>query len=466
VLAGIAVGNYAGGVLADRAGSQRTLGLLLAAGGLASLAVLPLTTTDLLGLTPPALPVVVRIVLLTGLLFFVPSALLGMVSPVVVRLTLSDLGRAGRVVGRIYAWSALGSITGTFLTGFALIPWLGTKPVIYGVGLILIVLAGLTGEFFRRAGWPRVVDAVVTVLLIVALGHIHVARALESWCHRETSYYCIRVTSEREADGHMYQVLSLDRLVHSYNSIEDPTRLHYPYLRTYAALAAYSAQRSPRLRALFIGGGGYTLPRYMEATYPDADLEVAEIDPGVTQTAGEMLGLAPGTRVVTYNTDAREVVEAKQGGAPYDLVFGDAFNDYQVPYHLTTREFAQKIRGVLKADGLYLALVIDRMRGGRFMASVVRTLREVFPHVYVLADVARTMAPRAQTYVVAASDTPLDLDRLRAFPERGPDEDGVVGVMPADALEEWLRGADPVVLTDDYVPADSLMAPIFLQRGL
>jgi spermidine synthase len=466
VLAGIAVGNYAGGVVADRVGSRRTLGLLLAAGGLASLAVLPLTTTDLLGLTPTALPVVVRIVLLTGLLFFVPSALLGMVSPVVVKLTLADLGRAGRVVGRIYAWSALGSIAGTFLTGFALIPWLGTKPVIYGVGLILIALAGLTGEFFRRAGWPRAVDAMVTVLLIVTLGHIHAARALEGWCHRETSYYCIRVTSEREADGHVYQVLSLDRLVHSYNSLEDPTRLHYPYLRTYAALTAYSAQRSPRLRALFIGGGGYTLPRYMEATYPDAELEVAEIDPGVTRTAVEMLGLGPGTRVVTYNTDAREVVETKQGAAAYDLVFGDAFNDYQVPYHLTTREFAQKIRGVLKADGLYLALVIDRMRGGRFMASVVRTLQEVFPHVYVLADVARTMAPRAQTYVLAASATPLDLDRLRAVPERGPEEDDVVGVMPADALEEWLRGADPVVLTDDYVPADSLMAPIFLQRGL
>jgi predicted membrane-bound spermidine synthase len=132
VLAGISLGNYLGGVVADRAGSRRILGLLLAAGGLASLAVLPFTTTDLIGLVPRGLPVVVRIVLLTGLLFFVPSAVLGMVSPVVVKLTLADLGRAGHVIGRIYAWSTLGSIAGTFLTGFVLIPWIGTKPVIFG----------------------------------------------------------------------------------------------------------------------------------------------------------------------------------------------------------------------------------------------------------------------------------------------------------------------------------------------
>src|SRR5213594_2211781 len=71
VLAGISLGNYLGGVVGDLAGSRRTLGLLLAAGGLASLAVLPFTTTDLLDLVPRGLPVVVRIVLLTGLLFFV-----------------------------------------------------------------------------------------------------------------------------------------------------------------------------------------------------------------------------------------------------------------------------------------------------------------------------------------------------------------------------------------------------------
>ena len=52
VLAGIALGNYLGGLVADMAGSRRTLGLLLAAAGAASLAILPFTTTDLVALAP------------------------------------------------------------------------------------------------------------------------------------------------------------------------------------------------------------------------------------------------------------------------------------------------------------------------------------------------------------------------------------------------------------------------------
>ena len=465
VLAGISLGNYLGGTWPIWPARGGRSGSCWRPAGMASLAILPFTTIDLLALIPRDLPVVVRMVLATGLLFFAPSCLLGMVSPLVVKMTLADLDRAGHVVGGVYAWSTLGSIAGTLLTGFVLIPWVGTRSVIFGVGVVLVVLAALTGEFFRHAGWPRAVDVGLALLLLMNLWQIHLGGALAMWCYRETSYYCIRVTSEREEDGYEYRVLSLDRLIHSYNSIEDPTRLHYPYIRTYAALTAYAAEGSPRLRALFIGGGGYTMPRYMETTYPHAELEVAEIDPGVTATATEMLGLSAQTRVVTYNRDAREVVEAKQGTATYDLVFGDAFNDYQVPYHLATREFVQKVRNLLTPRGLYLALVIDRMRGGRFMASVVRTMQEVFPHVYVLSDMSGTLVLRARTYVVAASATALDLDRVRSLPWRGPEGETTVGVMPAEAMAEWLREASPVVLTDDYAPADNLMAPIFLERG-
>jgi MFS family permease len=148
VLAGISLGNYLGGVLADRAGSSRVLGILLVAGGLTSLAV-PLLASGLGAITPRAYPIVIRIVLLTILLFFLPGLLLGMVAPVAVKLTLGDLGQAGHVVGRIYAASTAGSLVGAFLTGFVLIAHFGARVVVLAVGLTLVLLGSLVGVLGR-----------------------------------------------------------------------------------------------------------------------------------------------------------------------------------------------------------------------------------------------------------------------------------------------------------------------------
>lgn len=465
VLAGIALGNYAGGFLADRAGSRRMLGIILVAGGLATLAVLPVLAAGPDTLLPRGYPVVLRIVLLTALLFLPPSVVLGMVSPVVVKMTLADLGRTGNVVGRVYAWSAVGSIAGTFLTGFVLIAHLGTRAVILGVGLTLVALGAAAGDFVRRAGRGRAVGAVLAVLLAVALWQIHGRGALAGWCDRESAYYCIRVEEEPGVEGRSVRRLVLDHLIHGYVDPDDPTYLHYPYLRTYAELAAYVAQRAPAPRALFIGGGPYTLPRLMAARYPGAVLEVAEIDPAVTAVAHERLGLPRATRILTHNADAREVVEAKQGGAPYDLVVGDAFNDLTVPYHLTTREFARRVRRILTDDGLYLALIIDRMAGGRFLASFVWTLQTEFPHVHVVAEPAQVTQSLPQTYVVVAGARPLDPARLSSVRGEGPGEARETRLLPPDMLAAWLRTARPVLLTDDHAPVDNLLAPIFLDRG-
>jgi hypothetical protein len=89
----------------------------------------------------------------------------------------------------------------------------------------------------------------------------------------------------------------------------------------------------------------------------------------------------------------------------------------------------------------------------------------IFPHVYVLSDVPGTLVTRPRTYVIAAGATALDVERVRRLPWQGPDGETTVGVMPADAMAEWLRTANPVLLTDDYAPADNLLAPIFLERG-
>ena len=167
VLAGITVGNYLGGVLADRRPRRTTLGWLLLASGVASLAVLVLVA--LVAPTPiTGVPLMLRILILATVIFFLPAAILGMISPVVVRLSLDDLTRAGHTVGKIYACSALGSIFGTFITGYVLIAWLGTRTIVLGVGLVLVLMAVLFGGFSRPA-WRRVAIAVAFAAAVFGL---------------------------------------------------------------------------------------------------------------------------------------------------------------------------------------------------------------------------------------------------------------------------------------------------------
>src|SRR5436305_1327946 len=114
-----------------------------------------------------------------------------------------------------------------------------------------------------------------------------------------------------------------------------------------------------------------------------------EIDPGVTQTVYEQLGVDPNrTRITTFNVDGRLMLNQllKQSPGQYDLVIGDAFNDLSIPYHLTTQEFDAGIRSLLKPDGFYLALVIDKLQGGKFIPAYTRTVERVWPSVAILAD--------------------------------------------------------------------------------
>jgi MFS family permease len=150
VLAGISLGNFLGGFLADRRASLRLLGTIFLLAGASSLGIL---AVDLLGQRAPGrLPIVLEILALTAALFLLPSVLLGTISPIVAKLAVQDLERTGRTVGRIYAAGSVGSIAGTFATGFLLISWFGTHIIVAGVALVLVAL-GLLFLLPRRLPW-------------------------------------------------------------------------------------------------------------------------------------------------------------------------------------------------------------------------------------------------------------------------------------------------------------------------
>jgi spermidine synthase len=466
VLAGISGGAYLGGRIADRYPRPATLGWLLLLSGLGAFSIAPLIT--LLGPVQWNVSFMVRIVLITTLVFFAPACLLGMISPVVVKLALDNLNKTGNVVGSIYAFSTLGSILGTFATGFFLIQWMGTRNILFVMGTILFLSGLIFGGLFRRkAGFALLFLLIMP--FIPALRGYALRPPLEkgSYFHKESNYYTIKLKKTPSQRGdHVLETLVLDNLIHSYTSIDDPLHLEYDYLRIYEELMKWQADLRPSFKTLFIGGGGYTFPRYMEAMYPQAEIDVVEIDPEVTKVVKRFMGVSESSRIRSYNEDGRWFVMNAGEDGTYDFIFGDAFNDLSIPFHLTTKEFALELKRILKPDGLVMTNVIDNLRTGRFLPSYVRTLEEAFGkgHVHLLSEDAEYSDMGISTYIVVASPNKLDMAGFGRALKKSDHGSPFSRVFPQYLLQEYLKKPNTVVLTDDYVPVDNLIAPIFEER--
>ncbi len=472
VLAGIAAGNYLGGRLADRYRPSEALASLFLVASATCLLVPMLNVRAGNWMMLRDQEWVLRIFGHVLLVFFLPSTLLGTIGPVAAKMAL-DLGReTGRTVGSVYSWGAVGSIFGTFLTGYYLIAEIGTVAVLLSVAAILLAMAILFGA---RSVLPFLWAGVVGASMLAMVGPFEQARVVGErlglrpyhgdWIHfqEETQYSMITVEDEDDMPG--VRSMTLDFLVHAYVNMDDPEDLIYEYEQIYAAVTDSAVKDWPagrRLRALSLGGGGFVFPRWLLRQWPGSYLEVAEIDPEVTRAAHESFGLSRETPIRVFNLDARNHVEdllrrteAQQAGGKFDFIYSDAFNHYSPPFHLTTREFNEKLRRLMAPDGVLLANVIDVYRSGRFIGAMVNTLEESFPHVYAISSSLAGPADDddRDTFIVVAAGRPLDLGDLSTGI-------GVGMVLDPEQLATLRRRSKGLVLTDDFAPVDNLLAPV------
>jgi spermidine synthase len=408
-----------------------------------------------------ALPVQLATLLFALVGFFPVSLLLSMITPIVITLSLTSLKKTGTTVGRIYAVSALASIAGTFMAGFLLIPLLGVKTIVLSVSAVLL-LAGIFSSRGRVAG-----DLCVKAALVL----LWLSFLTPRFCTAETAYYCINLEPTNSERGDGYRLV-LDRLTHSY-IFKDPTVLEYDYESVYGVVTEYLAERlvDRPLRTLNIGGGGYTMPKFIINGYPTAQVDVVEIDSAVTKFNESYLGLNPNGGIRTYNMDARVFFAWGADGNQYDLIFGDAFNDYSIPYHLTTLEFVNLVKEHLSPDGIYALNTIDDLERGRLLASFLRTVREVFPYVEVSTAGKDWRESGRNTFVVLASSEPIDRDRWLAAADyayahkiSAPQSltlAQVKDLLPTEVVTSITKRIGGVKLTDNYAPVDSMTAPLF-----
>jgi len=442
VLAGIAAGAWIGGELADRQDPRRLLPGALVGGGALAIAAVPLVR--LFGeLAIGGSPLV--IVFLAAVGFFLPSAVLSAVTPLVVKIELESVEETGRVVGSLSAIATAGSLVGVFVTGFVLVAAFPTTPVVIVVGGLLVV--GGVALWFRLG--RRLPARIVVSSVAVFAASSGVSVLADGPCEVETAYFCARVEVDPERPSG--RTLLLDTLRHSYVDLDDPTYLELSYARSMADVIDAIGAPEAALDAVHVGGGGFSLPRYLTATRPGSRSTVLELDPSIVELDEEQLGLVLDDDLRVVTGDARlNLREVATDSA--DLVLGDAFGGRSVPWHLTTEEFVEDIARVMRLDAVYAINVIDQPPLG-FVRAEVATLRRVFDHVAVVGPAERLAGISGGNFILVASDVPIPAEAIEANSADRGDDNRVLGT-PAE-LDEFVGGAD--VLTDEHAPVDQLI---------
>lgn len=434
-LAGIAGGAAIGGYLADRTDTRRLIVGLLVGGGLLALLTVPLVRW----LGPGARGDGDMAALAITLVALVPpAAVLSAVSPAVAHLQLRDLSVSGTVVGKLSAWGTAGALVGTFGTGFVVVPLMPVSTAVVLIGAVLI-LAGIALGATARVLTPAA--AAGAVIAGLAVGGL--SGTLDSPCDAETSYHCASITTDvARANG---RELLLDDQTHSYVDLEDPTYLDYGYTQWIAdSIDSTSRPREP-LDVVFVGGGGFTLPRWLVAERPGSRAHVIEVDGELVDFVEERLGLRTSRALRVTVGDARVgLLDVPTDSA--DVVVGDAFGHEAIPWHLTTAEWTDEVRRVLKPDGLYALNVIDLLPLDLLRAETA-TLLDAFADVRLVAYPDLERQPAGGNAVLLASDRPLP---ARA----GSAAKGAITIaMPR--VRTFAAGAQP--LRDDDAPVDQLL---------
>jgi spermidine synthase len=488
VLAGLSVGYWLGGIVADRWGTPLLFVGILALSGLLVLAI-PFVDERLLDWVvawdpgPRLNPVAATIAI-----FGLPSVVLGTVSPLAVKLLAHSLERLGRTAGRLFAVSTAGSIAGTFATAFFLIPELGTDQLIATLAVVLLAAAAVVAlvERLALAGVVTLALAGASVGAVVALepqqaGSVVAASQLQNWSpvYRQRGadrgdmgpaeqYEGFKVLFSKDTRYHRVAVVDDDttrylRFDNSYQSgmfLDDPYETRFQYVDYLHLALAYRPQTE---RMLVVGLGGGSAPKRMWRDFPSLQIDAVEIDPEVVDVAYRFFELPRDPRLKVEAQDGRRYLSRNEG--PWDAILLDAFYADSIPFHLATREFLQLAQSRLAPGGVLVTNIIGAVAGkqSRLLRSMLRTYRSVFPTVSVhpVYGDGDDDPTGVRNVIVVASEgaEPSEeflLSRWNDVRRRAPGAPELASAI-RNRVDRPIPTEDVPVLTDDYAPTDALL---------
>jgi len=462
ILIYLTAGYFLGGRWADRWPDYKVFYTILAWGAFTS-GLIPFVARPVLYQAADAFDQIQVGVLLgsfTGvlILFVVPITLLGTISPFAIRLALRDSRKVGKISGKIYAISTLGSFLGTFTPDLILIPLVGTTLtfVVFSLFLVLVALGGL----WKHAGWKEALKWSWMIVVLILLGGIwgrgSIKKTPGQIYETESSYNYIQVI---EQDGYRYLRLNEGQGVHS---IYHPERLAYngTWMQVLAAPFFNAPPFSPQdvESMAIVGLAAGTTARQATHAFGPIPIDGFEIDPKIIQVGKEYFGMnQPNLNPIPK--DGRWGLDTSE--KTYSIISMDAYRPPYIPWHLTTVQFFRIVHEHLTPQGVIAINVGRAPEDERLLAGLVATVKTVFPSVYVI-DV-----PDSFNSIIYATKQPTKVENLSEN-YRALEESSEQTEMVQRAVEIAINNLRPVpssgeVFTDDRAPIEWITNHMVLQ---
>lgn len=449
ILGSLSLGYYWGGKIADRKVSLKGLSFIVLLAALFIGSTIFVKDFLLYFMKLGETDIKTGSVLASLILFLPTSFLLGMVSPYSLKLRMEKLETSGSTAGNLYALSTSGSIIGTFLSGFYLIPRFGTNKLLIILFVVLIANSLLISykDLFKR----KMALLVMALLGFFMYSPYQMKAEENGFIDIDTAYnrvWIYEFIDQRTSkpvrmmginnENHSLMYLDSDELANEYAKYYHLAKFFNPGFR----------------KTLMLGGGGYSFPKDFLNKYPEATIDVVEIDPKLTELSRKYFRLKDDPRLSIFHQDGRVFLNRTK--EKYDVIFGDAFNScYSIPYQLTTKEAVEKKYDILNEKGVVLLNIISAIEGDKsgFLKAEYATYKSVFPQVYVFPTAEPSDGEEVQNIMLVALKSP-DVPDFRS----GGDEFGPY----LSFLWKKEIGSEEPILTDDHAPVDHYISKIIL----
>lgn len=456
----LTIGYFIGGRVADRWPSPILLFAMTAVAG-ASIAFIPTVSRPILRVSLQAFEDVAvgqfyGSLLGTMLLFALPITLLGCIAPFAVRLRVSQVEGVGNTAGSLYALSTVGSILGSFLPTFVLIPAFGTRTSFLILAFGLLIPSTLALASIRA---PRAFSGALALILIVSLipvvdkgGLIRPPEYGEIIHERETRYNYVQVI---DLNGEIRLALNEGHATHSiYHPDRQLTGGPWDYFMVGPYFNPNTTPEDVR-SLLLIGLAAGTVAKQFTYAYGPIPIDGVEIDGEIAEVGREYFDMTePNLNVII--DDGRYYLE--RTNAQYDVIGIDAYRQPYIPFHLTTREFFQAVSDSLTDRGVAVINAGRTRTDFRLVDVIASTMADVYPNVYII-DVARFT-----NSIVIGTKQPTDMSNFAENILR-LSEGSLIRTVGEASLEsgnmrEWTEPGQ--VFTDDLAPVELVVDQIII----